>query len=256
MNKIYKSNGFGNFEVFDDFIIRRTKTKGTSIRKYRIKFLDTCYYSYAAISDIKKGCVRDLTYPIKDLLGKELNSTQDGKIIVLPEVLFNEKIKRNTYKVKFLDTGNLRFFTKKEILTGKVKDLYKPRIFDVACIGKASKKENYKLYSIWYQMISRCYNKNHKRYKEYGGKGVTVSKEWHCFENFLNTVIDVENYNLEMISNTKKGLNLDKDFLQLNKENKIYSKETCVFVTNIMNQRIRKLENELKNNKDIVQTLI
>ena len=236
---------FGTMILTDEYILTRTSS-GVSKRKYKCIFKDTGYITYAGINDAKLGSVQDYLYPIKDLLNKILQSNQDGPIVVLPEIMFDEKLKRNTYKVKFLDTGNTRFFTKKEILNGKMKDLYKKRIFEVACIGNASKKNNYKLYSIWYQMISRCYNKNHKRYNQYGKKGVKVSEEWLCFEFFLKTVQEIEGFDLNKISNLKDGLCLDKDDTQKGKTNKIYSKETCKFVTNLENQQIRKNENLVK----------
>ena len=34
------------------------------------------------------------------------------------------------------------------------------------------------LYDVWSNMKDRCYNKNNRRYKHYGGKGVKVCKEW------------------------------------------------------------------------------
>lgn len=35
-----------------------------------------------------------------------------------------------------------------------------------------------KLYSVWSQMIQRCTNPNHKRYSDWGGRGITVCDEW------------------------------------------------------------------------------
>ena len=236
---------FGKMELTNEFVYAISKT-GRKSRKYKCIFKDTGYITYAAINDAKHGSVQDYLYPIKDLIGKKLESNQDGPIEVLPEVYFNERLKRNTYKVKFLETGNTRFFTKKEIKTRKMKDIYKKRIHGVACIGNASKKNNYKLYTIWYQMVSRCYQKTHTRYNQYGARGVRVSEEWLCFEKFLETIKEVPNFDLDKISNKKDGLCLDKDDTQKGSKNKIYSKETCKFVTNIENQVIRKNENLVK----------
>lgn len=41
-----------------------------------------------------------------------------------------------------------------------------------------------RLYEIWRQMHRRCYGKNTKAYKDYGGRGITVCKEWREFESF------------------------------------------------------------------------
>lgn len=42
-----------------------------------------------------------------------------------------------------------------------------------------------KLYSVWSQMRQRCENKNHKRYADWGGRGVTVCDEWHEYKPFM-----------------------------------------------------------------------
>ena len=35
-----------------------------------------------------------------------------------------------------------------------------------------------RLYSIWHNMKSRCYNSNLDKYKHYGGSGISVCDEW------------------------------------------------------------------------------
>lgn len=35
-----------------------------------------------------------------------------------------------------------------------------------------------RLYNIWHDMIKRCYNKGHKGYQNYGGRGITICQEW------------------------------------------------------------------------------
>lgn len=39
-------------------------------------------------------------------------------------------------------------------------------------------------YQIWRQMRDRCNNPNSRRYKNYGGRGITVCKRWDSFERF------------------------------------------------------------------------
>lgn len=41
-----------------------------------------------------------------------------------------------------------------------------------------------RLYEIWRQMHCRCYGENTKAYKHYGGRGISVCKEWKEFEQF------------------------------------------------------------------------
>jgi len=48
------------------------------------------------------------------------------------------------------------------------------------------------LFDVWRSMISRCYNRNNKAYKNYGGRGITVCERWKCSENgFSNFIEDV-----------------------------------------------------------------
>lgn len=49
--------------------------------------------------------------------------------------------------------------------------------------------KNRKLYRVWGGMLSRCNNPNHPLYKNYGGRGVTVCKEWHDFAVFREWAI-------------------------------------------------------------------
>jgi hypothetical protein len=41
-----------------------------------------------------------------------------------------------------------------------------------------------RLYRIWWGMLARCENKNGKQYKDYGGRGIIVCKEWHDYTIF------------------------------------------------------------------------
>lgn len=46
------------------------------------------------------------------------------------------------------------------------------------------------LYSIWHSMKQRCYYPKHKGYKNYGGRGIIICKNWKDnFNNFYNWAI-------------------------------------------------------------------
>ena len=50
-------------------------------------------------------------------------------------------------------------------------------------------------YYTWSGMIQRCTNSNNPRFKDYGGRGVKVCKEWlHSFKNFLAYLKDNNMY--------------------------------------------------------------
>lgn len=41
------------------------------------------------------------------------------------------------------------------------------------------------LYHAWLSMRQRCNNPRHKRYADYGGRGIGICKEWDSFPQFL-----------------------------------------------------------------------
>lgn len=78
-------------------------------------------------------------------------------------------------------------------------------------------------YRSWKNMLERCYSEKYQdRYPTY--EGCIVSKEWLTFSNFRNW----------MMTQDFHGKQLDKDLLI--EGNKIYSAETCVFVTGAVNK--------------------
>ena len=77
-------------------------------------------------------------------------------------------------------------------------------------------------YRVWANMLKRCYStKLQERFKTY--KGCSVSEEWLRFSNFRRW----------MEKQDWEGMQLDKDLIFSG--NKVYSKETCVFVTRVVN---------------------
>jgi len=64
-------------------------------------------------------------------------------------------------------------------------------------------KVNRKTWSTWYDMIKRCYNPKYKRYFAYGGRGISVCKEWReSYDNFFKDMGDKpDGYTIERINN-------------------------------------------------------
>lgn len=57
----------------------------------------------------------------------------------------------------------------------------------MACYLRNSQKENKRLWGIYHGMKKRCLNKNDARYKDYGGRGIKICKEWLLsFDNFAD----------------------------------------------------------------------
>lgn len=82
-------------------------------------------------------------------------------------------------------------------------------------------------YSIWSAMLRRAYSKNYKnRNPTY--EGVTVCEEWHRFSVF-KAWMETQDW---------EGKQLDKDLLVPG--NKIYSPDTCIFVSSQVNCFLNK----------------
>lgn len=79
-------------------------------------------------------------------------------------------------------------------------------------------EENKRLYNIWKNMKQRCYNSKCERYKDYGGRGIEICKEWRDnFDNFADWAKD-NGYVL--------GLTVERKDVNGN-----YCPENCCFVT-------------------------
>lgn len=51
--------------------------------------------------------------------------------------------------------------------------------------GYSKRGERLKIYSVWAGMIQRCKNKSHIAFKNYGGRGIRVCREWKKAKNFI-----------------------------------------------------------------------
>ncbi len=51
--------------------------------------------------------------------------------------------------------------------------------------GCSTRSKRTPTYNTWNAMNQRCNNKNNRKYKLYGGRGISVCKRWGTFENFL-----------------------------------------------------------------------
>ena len=80
-------------------------------------------------------------------------------------------------------------------------------------------------YNIWTLIKNRCYNEKYARYKDYGGRGITMSKEWkESFESFYRDM------------GPRPSLEHSINRLE---NDKGYSKDNCNWATQIEQQNNR-----------------
>lgn len=91
-------------------------------------------------------------------------------------------------------------------------------------------KNDYSIFIRWKQMLSRCYNKNHEAYKNYGGRGIKVSSIWRGKDGYNNFLEWAKNNGFE------KSLTIDR-----RNNNKGYSPDNCRFITRSKNSRNTRL---------------
>ncbi len=149
-------------------------------------------------------------------------SSKCGPMIILQE------LNNGKYLVKFLNTGTEKIARDTAIKSGAVRDQFALLNCGVACTGNAKTKgKNAPYYNVWNSMIHRCYAEQDGKYRIY--KNVTVCDRWLIFENFLADCRNIDGFDEEMF--LSGNLVLDKDIKQRHQTNKVYSPETCTWVS-------------------------
>ena len=146
-------------------------------------------------------------------------------------------------EIEFVLTGYRTTLPMSKALAGIVKDPYYPIIDGVGYFGEGSKvTDNKRIYNIWGKMISRCYNESDPSYCFYGAIGVTVDPRWFNYSVFAEDIKQVDGY--QLMINNPYDYSMDKDLkqLQLSKDQRVYSKNTCTFITKSDNSKIRCYE--------------
>ena len=101
-----------------------------------------------------------------------------------------------------------------------------------------------RLYQVWSNMKSRCNNPNNKRYKNYGGRGIKVCKEWEQdFKAF---------YDWAIMSGYDSNANFGECTIDRIDINGDYEPNNCRWISNKeqqsnrQNNRFIKYKNETK----------
>lgn len=150
-----------------------------------------------------------------------------GKLIVIKEA--EGKFIRKHYVCK-CDCGNISIVQDCNLKQGRTKSCGCSK---KEFCSKASQKHGYvdtRLHNCWMRMRARCHNKNGKRYKDYGGRGITVCDEWQEFLPF---------YNWSMANGYKDNLTIDRIDVNGN-----YEPSNCRWVT---------MEEQQKNKRNTIK---
>lgn len=191
-------------------------------KKIKIKFLNTGNVRWVRADKIKNGHVRDPDVISGKLQkGDIIESNTNGRFVVV-------NVMPNKATVRFLETDAVVTAEKANLLAGKVCDPLKKTVCGIGYLGysKHSKKlepaVRKRIFQRWTGMMRRCYDKSSRRFKNY--KDCSVAEVWHSRGAFTDWCWETN----------PKGLGqLDKDMRVSG--NRVYSPETCMWVTNRLN---------------------
>lgn len=226
IGKIFNTNRDGQVKVLE------VKPKGVLV----VEFLNSGYTREVSLHNLKKGKCADhsIEFRKKEVIVERPmtihSSNTFGDFILLEKC-------GNKATIQFYNTGYTRVVEYANATAGKVRDPYAKNTYGIAYLGEYSEVPYVKqAMQLWRNMVKRCYSETDT--KGYFGKGVTVDDRWLCFANFLEDLPKLENFDLWLIGQNEgcTKYNLDKDFKI--RDNKVYSREACMFLTDSFNKSI------------------
>lgn len=201
-------------------------------KKIRIIFDESGFETVVEGKQIRLGNIEDAfaKYPRP---GDRYSMKQNGVLEVV------EYLGTRNVIVRFLETG---FTTRTEacqLKRGTVKDLLRPTVCGVGCIGVGTHsaynckgEEAEWAYMKWQNMLERCYDPSNPQMEECY-KDVTVCDEWFNYQNFAEWAKVQKGYG-------NRNWAMEKDLLI--KGNRHYAPDRCCFLPQILNNQMLKSE--------------
>lgn len=239
-DKIYESKAYGKYKIIKDLGLINGKSM------VEIQFIDSGTTRQVLRYMALQGRVKDTQYGYNP--NKTFYSRNYGpfKMIKYLGVINNH----GRVLIQFLNTGSVVNVQIRNAIDGKVSD---PTIEynKKTVINDMIKSDNYDNYinslikTSYEKIYNRCYNSSCQSYKFYGAIGVLMSNEWKSDINiFMNDVKHLNGF--DKFYNKPQLYHLDKDYLQQNipVSQRIYSKETCIWLYYMDNLNLTRIENK------------
>jgi hypothetical protein len=147
--------------------------------------------TFSSGSELNQGKINScghLRIRIEDLLGQRF-----ARLVIVESIKERNASNKVIWKAK-CDCGNEVIIAAGSLKSGATKSCGCFRQDTTSAFSKKTKRTHgftvssdklqKNFYKVWSAMLDRCYNPKHPKYKDYGGRGITVCERWHKFENF------------------------------------------------------------------------
>lgn len=175
------------------------------------------------------GCTHYEKTTLIDLTGKRF-----GRLTVLKRV-FPPNTKNKAYWLCQCDCGKTTVCTSKSLRGGHTKSCGCLQREDAKNRATVHGFSGEPLYYVHNMMKQRCFNHNNKNFKDYGGRGIRVCKEWLEYTEFRKWAME---------NGYKPGLSIER----INNDGN-YCPENCTWIT-IAEQQKNRRPRTTKSEKD------